>query len=289
MAVTEARSAGVTRGRRPLPPSRAGGLSVRVRRPRQPRGCRRRHPDDLPQRLSRARARSPSAQAVQLAPHHREQRDQAALPPGAGAAEDRRAGRPPRRGGRRRRRPERRRASHRSREDPAAAAPGDRPPRVRGPFVCRDRRDSRRDDLGTRDPPLPGPPVARRGARATAHVHRGAASRLEVRRRTARQEGAPSAARSPRRVPGLRAVRATPEATPQRAPRADAAPDPALLHSLQGARRRGHRERGDVPSRGCQRARSQPGSEPAPERRPRRGAGCSRAGLRSRLSPQSPP
>ena len=88
------------------------------------------------------------------------------------------------------RRPERRRASHRAVEDPATATPGDRPARVRGPLVRRDRRDPGRHDLRARDAPLPRPPLACRRARAPAHLHRGAAGGVPFGRRPARAKGA---------------------------------------------------------------------------------------------------
>ena len=58
-----------------------------------------------------------------------------------------------------------------------------------------------------------------------------------VGRRPARTQGAQARARPPRRVPGLRAVRAPPAAAPERAARAPARPDPALARPVQGSRR----------------------------------------------------
>ena len=239
------------------------------------------------------------AQAVELAPDDREQRDQAAVPAGAGAATPgraRRASGSP--GGRRRGRAERRRAPHRTLEDPAAAAPGDRPARVRGALVRGDRRDPRRHDVCSRDAALQSATLARRGARAPADVHRGAARGLEVRRRTARPQGTPAASRPPRRVPRLRAVRAPAAAPPHCAARAHAHPDPALASLFKGLEGAGTASAATLPAAAgagsvaaagpWSRGRAQ--SQSAPERavEPPQAGGCSPAAWRSRRPPRSP-
>ena len=92
------------------------------------------------------------------------------------------------------------------------------------------------DDECARDAPLQGPAFARGRAHAPAHVHRGAARHLEVGRRTAWTQGAQARARPPHRVPRLRAVRAPPAASQQRAARAHAHPDSAVARDLQRPR-----------------------------------------------------
>ena len=129
MAVTPNRPPRVARDRRPLPRARRRGVSLRVRRARQPCRRRGRHADDLPERLPRARAGRRASRPTGFS--RSLERDQAALSAGAVEAA-----------------PGRARRSHRHAEtddadgpsvgEPTAlskippAAPGDRPPRFEG-------------------------------------------------------------------------------------------------------------------------------------------------------------
>ena len=90
-----------------------------------------------------------------------------------------------------------------------------------------------------RDAALPRATLAGRRARASAHVHRGAARHLAVGRRPARTQGAQTRPRPPRRVPGLRALRAPAAAPSLGAARARARADSAVAHDLQGLRGNG--------------------------------------------------
>ena len=78
--------------------------------------------------------------------------------------------------------------------------------------------------------------VARRGARAPAHVHGGAVRRLAGRGWTPRAQGAPPASRPSRRVSRLRTVRAGPETASAGTSRARAGSDSRLSHALPGLR-----------------------------------------------------
>ena len=62
-----------------LPEARRRDLSLRARGSRQPRRRGRRDADDVPERVPRTRTGRSPTQAAELAPHDREQRDQAAL------------------------------------------------------------------------------------------------------------------------------------------------------------------------------------------------------------------
>ena len=169
-----------------------------------------------------------------------------------------------------RRRPERRRAAHGALEDPAAAATGDRPARVRGPLVRRDRRDPRRDDelrsrrsSSARDARSPKSSTHQLTCtEAQLAISRSVDGRLGRKERRRRP-------RPPRRVPRLRAVRA-----PAAAPSHGAARDSCSSRFRSRSRSsRGSKAREPRAPRPC---RLTAGTVPAPLGRCRRRNGCGR-------------
>ena len=212
----------------------ARGLPLCARRAREPRGCRGRDADDVPERVPGARAgvrpRKPSNWLLTIASNAIKQRfRQESSSPRQVELDDRIAGTSA----------EEERATVGEilvalSRNPAAAAPGDRAARVRGTLVQGDRRDPRRHHVRARDAPLPREAFAGRGARAPPLLHRGPARRLAGNGRPARAEGAAQVAGASRRVPRLRPLRAHPAASSRRASWPWLIPVPVSLSLFKG-------------------------------------------------------